>query len=305
MQQFASKIFGDRGLGIASSIFLHLVLALVLFVRLPELPSTPEQIVNVDIVPPPPAPKTPEEKPVDKPDEKPEEKPTEAALPQSAPQAFESTPAQVNDQTPPPSEERAMAEKSSESEKANEAAQPIDEMKQDAPADIKPELTELHARSDDALSQSDAVAQTKPVPDDKPTPEPTTAEEPPAPEAAEFTQAKTLYSKDMLSDPRVKQAMGKLAPKERVVQICSIEALEQIRHQRRGTFPDILARGASSVSSTALVVTNGAFRSRAQWYSVDFRCQVNADATSIQSFQYVIGQRIPESEWNKRQLPRD
>lgn len=293
MQQFASKIFGDRGLGIASSILLHLVLALVLFVHLPELPSTPEEVVNVDIVSPPPAPETADEKP------------TEAAPAQSAPQAFESTPAQVNDQTPPPSEDRVMAETPSENEKANEATQPIDETKQDATADVKPELTELHARSDNAHSQSDVAPQASPAPEAKPTPETAITQKPPAPEAAEFTQAKTLYSKDMLSDQRVKQAIGKLAPKERVVQICSIEALEQIRHQRHGTFPDILARGVSSVSSTALNVSNGAFRSRGQWYAVDFKCQVNADATSIQSFQYTIGQRIPESEWSKRQLPRD
>jgi hypothetical protein len=121
----------------------------------------------------------------------------------------------------------------------------------------------------------------------------------------ELKKAKEIHSKDMLSDPRVKQAIGKLPMKDRMVQVCSIEALEQIRRQKAGAFPDILAPIGSETQGTRFEVKNGAFRSQGKWYEVRFQCQVNADAMSIQEFRYNIGQAIPESEWQARDLPRD
>ncbi len=121
----------------------------------------------------------------------------------------------------------------------------------------------------------------------------------------ELKKAKEIHSKNMLSDPRVKQAISKLPMKDRMVQVCSIEALEQIRRQKAGAFPDILAPIGSETQGTRFEVKNGAFRSQGKWYEVRFQCQVNADAMSIQEFRYNIGQAIPESEWQARDLPRD
>lgn len=121
----------------------------------------------------------------------------------------------------------------------------------------------------------------------------------------ELKKAKEIHSKDMLSDPRVKQAIGKLPMKDRMVQVCSIEALEQIRRQKAGAFPDILAPIGSETQGTRFAVKNGAFRSQGKWYEVRFQCQVNADAMNIEDFRYNIGQAIPESEWQARDLPRD
>ena len=55
-------------------------------------------------------------------------------------------------------------------------------------------------------------------------------------------KAKKIYSKDALANPRVKQALGKLSPTDRVIQICGIEALEQIRHHRPDIVPDMMAQ---------------------------------------------------------------
>lgn len=127
----------------------------------------------------------------------------------------------------------------------------------------------------------------------------------PATPAKKLTRAREIYSKDAMSDPRVKQALGKLAPKDRIVQICGIEALEQVRRHQPGTFPDMLAREGGSISATGLTVSDGAFRSKRKWYAIDFTCKVDAETMVIQSFSYNIGRAIPEGEWNKRKLPRD
>lgn len=127
----------------------------------------------------------------------------------------------------------------------------------------------------------------------------------PAEPSPSLTDAKQIYSKDTLSNPRVKEALGKLSINDRMVQICSIEALEQIRRQKAGTFPDILAPTGSVTRDTSFKVNHGAFRSQGKWYNVNFHCQVNAGATAVTRFSYQIGSAIPEWDWNARELPRD
>ena len=279
MQQLARKISAEIGWGIPSSIILHLLLAFVLLVRLPQLPTTPEQSVNVELVPPPPP---AEEKPKQ---EQSQPAPAEQQA-QAQKLAFESASSDPKDKTPEQPDVPPAASETKEEQQPEEA---------------KPDAQS--ASAEDANGAAAPAVENPPVPQPKPEQQkPAAASEQ---QAENFKQARRLYSKDALSDPRVKQALGKLSPTDRVIQICSIEALEQIRHQQPGAFPDMLARAGGSVSSTGLTVSNGAFRSRAQWYGVDFKCQVNAEAMSIQSFSYAIGHAIPESEWGERQLPRD
>lgn len=108
-----------------------------------------------------------------------------------------------------------------------------------------------------------------------------------------------------MADPRVKQAIGKLPAKDRVIQLCGIEALEQVRHHQPGAFPDMLARTGGSVSDSGQTVSDGAYRSKGKWYAIDFACKVDPATMAVSSFSYSIGHPIPENQWNSRQLPRD
>lgn len=127
----------------------------------------------------------------------------------------------------------------------------------------------------------------------------------PQPQAA-LTEAKTLFSKNSISDPRVAKALGQLPPNRRLVQICSIETLEQIRHSHADSFPDLLvpfSTGRGLISGTVLDASGGAYRSMGKWYEVAFRCEANADVSAIVSFRFNIGQAIPRSAWQGRELP--
>ncbi len=165
------------------------------------------------------------------------------------------------------------------------------------PDNSAPSVTEL---STDTEGLPAVPKMTAPAPQN-----PTVTPDKPTEVKVKLTSAQQIYSKDTLSDPRVKQAIGKLPPRDRIVQICGIEALEQVRHQRPGTFPDMLAPSAGVVSETSFTIHDGAFRSRAKWYSIDFKCQVDSKAMKITDFSYSIGKAIPEAQWNSRQLPRD
>ncbi|MCA1442622.1 DUF930 domain-containing protein [Ensifer sp. IC4062] len=178
--------------------------------------------------------------------------------------------------------------------------------------EAKPAPPVLATPQPDAATQKGeteaASLENVPVPARRP---PETAEKQQSPEAAgakvelksdELVMAKELFSPNALSNPRIKQALGKLPVKARIAQICSIEALEQIRNQRPGAFPDMLAR-AGTISTSAVTAIGSAYRSKANWYNVDFKCEVDPDATTVVSFSFAIGGAVPKSEWNARQLP--
>ncbi|MBC8719536.1 DUF930 domain-containing protein [Ochrobactrum sp. Marseille-Q0166] len=120
-----------------------------------------------------------------------------------------------------------------------------------------------------------------------------------------MVKARRIYSKDALSNPRVKQALGKLSPTDRVIQICGIEALEQIRHHRPDIVPDMMARTGGALTASSLKMSDGAFRSRSNWYNLDFDCKINPEDMNVTSFQYAIGDVIPKKDWSRRELPAD
>lgn len=123
---------------------------------------------------------------------------------------------------------------------------------------------------------------------------------------ANLKPAKRIYSKDTLSDPRVKEALGKLPPKRRVVQMCSIEMLEQIRRNVPGAAPDIIAPTAATnekIDNQLMDVTEAAYHSRGQWYDISYHCETDAKTATITSFRFNIGGAIPKSDWGARKLP--
>jgi len=292
--QFTRRVLQKAGWGLPASAALHLVLAFLFLVRLPNLLSpAPEQSVNVELVQPSP----PEKKPQPQAPKTPEQA---APLPQ--PQAFESAAAKQDVKSPPDQDLPLTApeeiQKPNEPSEADAATDAVQANEKPYTAETELAGTLLQTEKPSETSQSSAE-KTQTAPKQK-----ADASKPATP-AKKLTQAREIYSKDALSDPRVKQALGKLAPKDRIIQICGIEALEQVRRHKPGAFPDMLAREGGSVSATGLTVSDGAFRSQRRWYAIDFTCKANAETMVIDAFSYNIGRAIPEGEWARRQLPKD
>ena len=148
---------------------------------------------------------------------------------------------------------------------------------------------------------------TVPVPDAPvaaDTPEPSAT---PAPSNGPF-RATQFYAASLLADPanaRLRRALGDVDAGERAVQLCDIEALEQIRLARPDYDPDTLvpyAMAEMAVSDGVLVAEGGAFRSRREWYAIRFRCVPAADLGGVESFEFTLGEAIPHEEWEAHYL---
>jgi hypothetical protein len=103
----------------------------------------------------------------------------------------------------------------------------------------------------------------------------------------------------------VRGGLAIITSNEKVMQLCNIEALEQIRLAASQYDPDTLVSYAMSdtvATGLMLSATGGAFRSRRQWYGVSFECVAAPGLDGVTSFSFKLGDPIPRSEWEAHNL---
>lgn len=182
-----------------------------------------------------------------------------------------------------------------------------------APALKPPAITSV---SVDLISPAQFAALTTPASPppqvDSPamTAEPTPSATPNAPPAAPAApangtfRATEFYAARLLAEPasaQLRQGMRTLAASEQAVQLCDIEAMEQIRRARPDFDPDMVvpyAMGETATSDGAFIAEGGAFRSRREWYEVSFRCSPAADLSHVEAFEFTVGEEIPHELWD-------
>ncbi len=94
----------------------------------------------------------------------------------------------------------------------------------------------------------------------------------------------------------------RLDPATRLEQVCDIEAMRQIKRDSNPFRPDRAVLAATSDPQTSGHVirgSGGAFRSKGKWYNFSFKCEADDDHIKVISFEYKLGDAIPEGQWAK------
>lgn len=124
----------------------------------------------------------------------------------------------------------------------------------------------------------------------------------------ELMQARELFSGKVLASPRSRRAremLGTLSGGERNLQLCNLEALEQVSRSQPGSAPDLVAPYAmkpEKVKGTSVEVEGGAFRSKRNWFNIRFHCEVDPAGQAVVAFSFAIGEAIPRDEWQEHNL---
>jgi hypothetical protein len=124
-------------------------------------------------------------------------------------------------------------------------------------------------------------------------------------EASEMLAARALAAP---GSRKARQAMAELAGSERVVQLCDIEAMEQVHRWKAALRPDFVvayAMAGAKVTNHSVEADGAAFRSNRRWYNISFKCEVAPDIGSVVSFAFLVGDEIPEREWQDHNLTVD
>ena len=144
-----------------------------------------------------------------------------------------------------------------------------------------------------------------PAPGDRLTPSPPLQPDLPVEPTHKATQ---FYSASILKEPKmakIRQTLGTFADSERIVQLCNIEGLEQIKRAEPKYDADTLVSYAMADTTTTgmtLSATGGAFRSRRKWYGISFKCTVAPGYEGVTAFEFKLGDPIPQDEWEDHNL---
>jgi hypothetical protein len=118
-----------------------------------------------------------------------------------------------------------------------------------------------------------------------------------------------MLSAAVLADPKSRRAREKLRtfdPTERTVQLCNVEALEQVRAWQPAFRPELVvpyAVAELAIAGDAIHADGAAFFSAGAWYAMRFDCSLSADHESVVSFAFQVGDAIPRNAWEAHNLP--
>jgi hypothetical protein len=110
------------------------------------------------------------------------------------------------------------------------------------------------------------------------------------------------------SDRRQKQLefqLKRLDPQTRLEQVCDAEAMHRIARENREFRIDrsvISAIEEPKIKGDTITGKGAAFRSKGKWYRYAFTCQTTPDRMRVLSFEYKLGDEIPETQWSKHGL---
>jgi hypothetical protein len=110
------------------------------------------------------------------------------------------------------------------------------------------------------------------------------------------------------SDRRQKQLeyqLKKLDPQTRLEQVCDVEAMKRIAKENREFRIDrsvISAIEEPEIKGDTITGKGAAFRSKGKWYRYAFTCEATPDRMRVLSFEYKLGDEIPEQQWSKHGL---
>jgi len=134
------------------------------------------------------------------------------------------------------------------------------------------------------------------------------ASAPPQPARPETIEATKFFAAGILADPanrEIAETLPLLAGDEQVIQLCNMEALEQLRVADMAERPDTVvgyAYGDMTVAGATLTANGGAFRSQGHWFHVQYHCTASAEARAVSAFDFTVGDAIPQSEWEEHAL---
>lgn len=128
------------------------------------------------------------------------------------------------------------------------------------------------------------------------------------PRVQAMTKATKLRSADVLADPRSRKAreeLRTLMAGDRIIQLCNIEAMEQVRSSNPSFQPDFVmayAQAGVALDEHAAEARGGAFRSGNHWYGIRFRCELTPDLAKVVAFEFLVGDEIPPTQWAEYNL---
>ena len=102
------------------------------------------------------------------------------------------------------------------------------------------------------------------------------------------------------AEAKLERTLKLLMPTDRMAQLCDATAMARIRKAAGKFRPDRAVANATVdivIASNQLEARGAAFRSHGKWYALTYSCVTNDEHLKVLSFEYEIGNEIPQEKW--------
>ncbi|WP_196223346.1 DUF930 domain-containing protein [Roseibium sp. RKSG952] len=129
--------------------------------------------------------------------------------------------------------------------------------------------------------------------------------------ADQMPPARTILSTGILNGPKgraIRASLQLAANDERLIQICNLETLAQIKAAHPAMEPDYViayAGGPVELVKGELTADRAALRADGRWHFLEFRCKADPVALEVAAFAFRLGAQIPKRDWDRLNLPYD
>jgi hypothetical protein len=102
------------------------------------------------------------------------------------------------------------------------------------------------------------------------------------------------------ADASMDRVFKELEPEERAHQACNLRGIDAVR---KGAHLKGVDRITTNIQTPAVfkdnivVAKGGAVRANHHWYMLNFTCSVTSDQMKATSFDFKLGDEIPEAKW--------
>ncbi|WP_337268894.1 DUF930 domain-containing protein [Oryzifoliimicrobium ureilyticus] len=121
-----------------------------------------------------------------------------------------------------------------------------------------------------------------------------------------LTPVSKIYSRAATGDPRVRTAIGKLPPQQRLIILCSNELTAHLIRLTGGRKVDSVPKYETTDAAIILDKPDAAYLAvDGKWYHLSFRCQVDQDSMRVDSFAFKVGAQVAASERAKYGIKDD
>lgn len=104
------------------------------------------------------------------------------------------------------------------------------------------------------------------------------------------------------ANARLPAGFMKMEPRTRSLQICNNKGSREISREKEFSRLDRVVVDAMSnpaFDKNIISGDGGAFRNKGQWHQFQFKCTLTDDGLSATSFTYLVGDIIPEEQWER------
>lgn len=125
-----------------------------------------------------------------------------------------------------------------------------------------------------------------------------------------FQPAQKLFAAAALDDPRnaeAREALRTLTADERRIQLCNLEAMEQLRRTSHVS-ADMVAPYAFqdlAIHADEIIADGAAVRAGRDWRRLRYRCAIGTAAEVPSEFVFALGDDIPKAQWSDHFLTAD